>query len=644
MNAALQNLEIKVENGGTTPQGRLTSSEWNILVAAVKALDADSDNADVSDVLRIVENAGYATQDWVNGKLTDYATQSSLNALSLGILGKADQTYVENTFVKLAAAQSIAARHNFVDGLKVGDLSIYKSQDKTIYIDGNLVVSGSFTMFGKDSTTFPTIWANIPFDDTMRWDGSRWSVVASTVGGGGVADSVAWSNITGKPEALTTFLSTGNASTATKLQNAVSLWGRSFDGSADLTGSLTVTTGEGYRINYNGYDLRFIVSGSSANRGIWDNTLNSWMMYRDDTENVRFPKGDVGIGDVSPSYKLHVQGTLGVSGVATFAGKINLTSSNSYISIGDKEILGSYLTNYYLFDSAVTNGYTSFIVGKNIKFQTGTATKTTVLTIDEKGDITSSGVLKLPAVDSGFTNPRITFGDNVIRIGATTAGLLGVYASGDIRINPNSATSANSTMGLWLKASGFNGINISNPTQALHVNGKGIFADATNPWVAMQRDGVNWYVQVTSGGMRIGRSSALGILVDASGNLLIPGVLSMNQSSDKRLKKNIRKVNASKVLMSLGEVYQYEYIDAEVEKNHIYEGTHFGLIYQNVKGTTLKSMCHEREDGYGALNYLDTNFISLIAGAIRENISEVEKLKRKIRILENKVEQLERVA
>ena len=197
-------------------------------------------------------------------------------------------------------------------------------------------------------------------------------------------------------------------------------------------------------------------------------------------------------------------------------------------------------------------------------------------------------------------------------------------------------------MGLFLRATGYNGINISTPTQALHVNGKGIFADATNPWVALQRNGENWYLQVISTGLKLGKTSASGILVDASGNLVASGGVTATNSSDERLKRNLRKFNASKVLMSLGGVWEYEYIDSEVQKNHIYEGTHYGLIYQHVKDTKLDIMCHEREDGMGALNYLHPKFISLIAGATMENISEVKKLKREIRYLKAKVKQLER--
>ena len=116
----------------------------------------------------------------------------------------------------------------------------------------------------------------------------------------------------------------------------------------------------------------------------------------------------------------------------------------------------------------------------------------------------------------------------------------------------------------------------------------------------------------------------------------------MFYSSDKRLKQNIRKANASEVLMSLGGVWQYEYIDSEVQKNSVYNGTHFGLIYQNVKGKSLDKMCHKREDGMGALNYVDADFISIIAGATMENISEVEKLKKENKTLRKRVEQLEK--
>lgn len=104
-------------------------------------------------------NAGYAAKTYVDGELAKY--------------------------VKLATAQTISARHNFSDGLQIGGITIRKSQDGVVYIDGNLVIKGALTMFGTDATIPSSIWASIPFDSTMKWDGSKWSVVG---GGSGSVD------------------------------------------------------------------------------------------------------------------------------------------------------------------------------------------------------------------------------------------------------------------------------------------------------------------------------------------------------------------------------------------------------------------------------------------------------------------------
>lgn len=67
MNEALQNLEIKVENGGSTPQGRVSAAEWNVLVAGVKALDlAGFDEAALRDYL---DQYDYITRPELNKAL-----------------------------------------------------------------------------------------------------------------------------------------------------------------------------------------------------------------------------------------------------------------------------------------------------------------------------------------------------------------------------------------------------------------------------------------------------------------------------------------------------------------------------------------------------------------------------------------------
>lgn len=109
----------------------------------------------------------------------------------------------------------------------------------------------------------------------------------------------------------------GTAKAAEKLATSRKIWGQSFNGSGDITGAATVTTGEGYRIQFNGYDLRFIISEKSANRGIWDNNNNRWVFGLTSGTNVYLPSGNVGVGvDMggAVSAKLHVNGNAFVSG------------------------------------------------------------------------------------------------------------------------------------------------------------------------------------------------------------------------------------------------------------------------------------------------------------------------------------------
>ena len=71
----------------------------------------------------------------------------------------------------------------------------------------------------------------------------------------GSANSVAWSNVIGRPTNVSQFTNdsgyitssasiTGNAATATKLQTARKLWGNSFNGTADINGSIIVPSGK----------------------------------------------------------------------------------------------------------------------------------------------------------------------------------------------------------------------------------------------------------------------------------------------------------------------------------------------------------------------------------------------------------------
>ena len=144
-------------------------------------------------------------------------------------------------YVTLAGSQTITGEKNFTGGLKVNGSPIYYDSSKKYWkLEGDLLVTGGVTMFGNEGTYTPsTIMDAINVDGTtISKEGGVLRVIGGT--GGGVADSVAWANITGKP----TFASVATSGkysdlsgTPTSLKNPTSLTfgSKTYDGSAAMT-------------------------------------------------------------------------------------------------------------------------------------------------------------------------------------------------------------------------------------------------------------------------------------------------------------------------------------------------------------------------------------------------------------------------
>ena len=656
MNQDLQDLEIKVENEGTTPQGRLTATEWNILVAAVKSLDLTGGSVDITSILQAVADAGYVTQEWVNNQ--DYATTTDFNK------------FVKD-FVTLDTTQVISGIKDFTNGLKIGGLSVYKSQADTIYIDGNLVVRGGITAFGTNETITPSVFEALPIDGVTlkRTENGVLYVASGGSGGSGGGISIAdvenylttngyatQSWVTGKgyitginASMVTNALGytpynssnpagyitssgsiTGNAATSNRLIEEVvtdlnnATVGRIFtmtSGYGSAAGNKPDTgwvTGLTLRYAQNGayrrqlafcYDSLYLRFENNTNWGAWRKILDDYN-YSD----YALPLSG---GTVNGNVRINKFLAVGAasSSTNTARAQIHLVSSGANpcdlyfgaddtlywsVTVRNASDAGGFNKAFALYD--VKNSAYRMMMFPNGNLAIGGTTASEKLHV--YGNLLTTGSVILPnnenlklknsagaslGVMYMATSDILNIGYESSRNGCAT------YINGEtLRFRVGSA---NAVAAVVLN-NGYWGLNVTSPTERLHVEG----------------------------------------------NILATGGVTATNSSDRRLKKNIRKFNASKELMSLGGIWEYEYVDSEVQKNHIYEGTHYGLIYQHVKGTTLDVMCHEREDGFGTLNYIHPKFISLIAGATMENISEVEKLKRKIRHLEQKVKQLEQRA
>lgn len=115
-------------------------------------------------------------------------------------------------------------------------------------------------------------------------------------------------------------------------------------------------------------------------------------------------------------------------------------------------------------------------------------------------------------------------------------------------------------------------------------------------------------------------------------SILAKGGVTAYQSSDIRLKTNIAKLKCLNVIKSIGGTYEFDYI-----RDHKHS---IGFIAQNVNNPLLKDIVAKDDNGYLKINYWNPKLISLAFGALTEIDDEVDKLKARVRELENEVEQL----
>lgn len=207
--------------------------------------------------------SGYATEQWVNNTLSGYATSSSLSQLSAkvdnflegtdtdGIINKwkelesflAGQTqtstlaellsvkadkattlagygitdaYTKNDisglladYVTKSGAQDITGIKSFINGLNIGDILVKKHSDGVVELDGDLILTGSLTMFAQGSHTASTILDALPIDNTtLSKEGGVLSVIGGV--GGGSVDGIILNETTYSPDETTKLITLPN--------------------------------------------------------------------------------------------------------------------------------------------------------------------------------------------------------------------------------------------------------------------------------------------------------------------------------------------------------------------------------------------------------------------------------------------------
>lgn len=128
-----------------------------------------------------------------------------------------------------------------------------------------------------------------------------------------------------------------------------------------------------------------------------------------------------------------------------------------------------------------------------------------------------------------------------------------------------------------------------------------------------------------------------------SGNILATGGITAKTTSDMRLKNRVDQTDYAKKLLSLGLVFDYIYNDTAQSRigKMVDDKRHIGLSYQAVS-KVLPAICGKDDDGYGYINYISPDFISLIAGATQLNTLGIKELCKKTNSIEDEIKKLKK--
>lgn len=145
-----------------------------------------------------IELGGASSWDEITGKpewITDTKPSYTYSEISgtpdLSVYASKDDL---KGYVSLTGTESVEGIKDFVNGIAIDGLSIYKSQDDVVYVDANLVVRGAVVMYGDAIADIPSFMESLLLDEntlTLNEEG-RLTVIGGT-GGGSIEYPLSWS-------------------------------------------------------------------------------------------------------------------------------------------------------------------------------------------------------------------------------------------------------------------------------------------------------------------------------------------------------------------------------------------------------------------------------------------------------------------
>ena len=472
---------------------------------------------------------------------------------------------------------------------------------------------GKIPVIGTDGVIELGHYIDFHHDNTT---GSDYSVRLQTNGN--------HSNVVTLPTATGTLaLTSDNVASATKLQTARTIWGQSFNGTANVSGALsgattisasnTISTtlqNGALKIGNKSTPISAIDAQVIFNTGAalrfgetnWD--WNQWagLKYTHSNKTIYLGIAD---GSVFNAKNAQSGGKLQLKAIDTIlfdsgsdSFQIHCDNNNDYLRIGSSDNSG------YVLVSDIGNWDTD---------DNGDDTNNWLISIDGSGSfkrIYCPSIYTANSITSSTPGKALLLSGNVIR----------EYHSGG---SPYYSSITFNETDLALNAYGNIGLT------SLH----GITIDGGNGTISMVATG-GFDVTYRTASLSVSQTGASEYTwTFDNGSIKTTGGITAYQSSDERLKHNIHGVDSLAIIKAMGGTVAFRY-NAD-NKDSI------GWIAQRVLHNTLmQDLVEKDEDGYLKINYWSPKLIAVAFGAIEQVDDEVAKLKARVRELENEVEQL----
>lgn len=669
------------------------SIKWNngVLVATGGGSGSGSGGIDEDQLQKYLDDYNYVNKNWINEQ--KYATQQWVE----------DKKYLTeanlgDSFVTINTEQDIKAAKNFVGGLKVNGVPIIYDAEKDAWVfKGNLLVTGGGGFFSSLTSfdAFTVMDAIVCDEETIHINEDGKLEVIRTNSGGDGEGSI--SEITAEMIAEALGYTPYNPADFTKanLQSTLGIYDwalmptkptykyseiqdapLTYNTTKDawqLDGNLIVTGAAAFFTNLEGFDKLSLTSSLNVDGTTISNAGGILRV-------IGGGSSDGGITEVTKAMvlnalgytpfdedaftKAQIKSTLGISNWALEASKPSYTYT---------EIDGT--------PTSLKSPYSLSWSGYSSGSYDGSAARS--ISIPSKLSQLEDNILDgyyLPLSGGTMSGNLIVERSSSMIAAHNTEDYIGLHNEYNCGLWYNQGTTTNGNKWLlafnskrsagWFTVPMAIGTTVAQPSYMLYVNGSSRFAGSLTPESHLSYDigsssraFVRTYTQyldsptsynlrlcsagtevitiTTAGNVRIGAPSGTSrATFDVTGDAFISGQLAHALTSDRRLKRNIRKFSAAKYLRSLGGVFEFEYIDEEVARDKYYKGTHLGFIYQNVKDSRLTGMCIERENGFGALNLLHSDYLALLGAAAIEHEDRIHTLERQIKALQKELKQL----